>query len=132
MNSLANGPLMWVSLAISITLGALGQILMKMGMNAAGPVSLDQSVSDLAIYFIRAFFSPWVLAAIFSYAIGIIFWLGVLSVADLSLVRPLMSAGYLITLAYGIYAGESITLDRIIGTMLIIGGMYFLTRSTLH
>lgn len=129
MNSLENGPAMWLALAAAIALGALGQVFMKIGMNAAGPVTLDQGIPALILYFVRVFLSPWILAAIFSYVVGIVFWLGVLSVADLSLVRPLMSAGYLITLAYGLFAGESVTLDRIVGTLFIVFGVYFLAKS---
>ena len=56
-------------------------------------------------------------------------WLAVLSVADLSLARPIMAAGYLITLAYGFAAGEDITAGRVVGTCLIVLGIAFVARS---
>ncbi len=129
MGSEGNALIMWSSLAGAILLGALGQVFMKVGMSAAGAVPLDNGFVNLFIYFIRVFLSPWIIAAIASYVIGIVLWLGVLSVADLSLVRPLMSAGYLITLAYGIWSGEDVTMDRVVGTLLIVGGIFFLMKS---
>ena len=39
-----------------------------------------------------------------------------------------MSLGYLVTLAYGFYAGEAVTTSRVFGTLLIIGGVMLLVR----
>lgn len=120
---------MWFALAGAIFLGAFGQILMKEGMKAMGAVPTDQGVMELALYFIRVFLSPYIMAAVFSYVVGLFLWLGVLSMADLSLIRPIMSAGYLITMTYGIWAGENVTTGRIFGTILIVIGLYFVVRS---
>ncbi|MEQ8353329.1 MAG: hypothetical protein RH862_17775 [Leptospiraceae bacterium] len=121
--------LMWSSLAIAIILGAFGQILMKEAMKAAGPVPLDRSTAELLQYTFEILISWRVLLLGLCYGISILLWLGVLSVADLSMARPIMSAGYLITLAYGIYIGEQVTTERIVGTFLIIAGLFFVAKS---
>lgn len=121
--------LMWSSLAIAIILGAFGQILMKEAMKAAGPVPLDRSTAELFQYTFEILMSWRVLLLGLCYGISILLWLGVLSVADLSMARPIMSAGYLITLAYGIYIGEQVTTERIVGTFLIIAGLFFVAKS---
>ncbi len=114
---------------MAVLLGALGQIFMKIGMKQAGPVPLGDGPYGLAIYFLRALLSPPLLAVIVCYGISILLWLAVLAEQDLSLVRPLMSVGYLLTLAYGIYSGESVTLERIAGTLFITAGVFLLVRS---
>ncbi len=121
--------LMWSSLAIAIVLGAFGQILMKEAMKAAGPVPLDRPTGDLIRYTWDILFSWRVMLLAVCYGISVLLWLGVLSVADLSMARPLMSAGYLITLAYGVYIGEHVTTERILGTFLIIAGLFFVAKS---
>lgn len=120
---------MWVSLGISILLGALGQIFMKEGMKAAGPIALDQGLPHLFYYYLNVFLSPYILGAVASYGVSILLWLGVLSRADLTLIRPLMSIGYILTMVYGYYAGEHLTPGRVFGTLLIIVGLYFVARS---
>lgn len=120
---------MWTFLFLAILLGAFGQILMKIGMKGVGPVPLHEGARSLVTYFSRAIFSPPLIGVAFCYGLSILLWLAVLSVQDLSLVRPLMSVGYLLTLAYGIYSGESVTAERILGTLLITGGVFFLARS---
>ena len=121
--------LMWGSLAIAIVLGAFGQILMKEAMKAAGLVPLDRSPAELLRYSFHILFSWRVFLLGICYGISVLLWLGVLSVADLSMARPLMSAGYLITLAYGFYMGEQVTTDRVVGTFLIIAGLFFVAKS---
>lgn len=120
---------MWPALICSIILGAFGQILMKLAMKAAGPVPLGAGVAGLSTYFFHAILSWPMVGAVFCYGVSFLLWLAVLSIADLSLARPIMSAGYLITLAYGVFAGEDVTPGRVIGTCLIVIGIAFIARS---
>jgi drug/metabolite transporter (DMT)-like permease len=120
---------MWTFLALAILLGAIGQILMKIGMKQAGPVPLHEGAQALVVYFFKALTSPALVGVVFCYGLSILLWLAVLSVEDLSLVRPMMSAGYLLTLIYGIFSGEAVTWERIAGTILITAGVFLLVRS---
>ena len=120
----------WIALIFSIILGALGQIFMKEGMKSAGAVPVDQGIPVLIMYFWKALTSYQLILAAVSYGVSFIVWLGVLSIADLSLVRPLMSAGYFITIAYGFWAGEDVSVTRIIGTILIVIGIIFVAKSS--
>ncbi len=119
----------WPALGVSILLGAFGQILMKIAMKSAGPVPLASGVLSLVFYFFNAAISLPMIGAVACYGISFLLWLAVLSVADLSLARPIMAAGYLITLAYGFVAGEDITAGRVVGTCLIVVGIAFVARS---
>ncbi len=119
--------LLYILLMISILFGALGQIFMKLTMNSIGSFPFLNKEQWINYLFSIAFSKYMWLVFIF-YAISILLWLIVLSYADLSLVRPLMSFGYVITLWYGIIAGENVTYERIIGTLLIIAGVIFLTK----
>jgi hypothetical protein len=117
----------YILIFISIILGAFGQIFMKIMMNQLGPFPFYDKI-QWVYYVISMIKSKYLWYVFICYGISIILWLMVLSYADLSFVRPLMSLGYLITLAYGIYSGEDVTNERIIGTFLIIGGVFFLTK----
>ena len=120
---------LWLWLFLSIVLGAFGQIFMKMGMLKAGPVPLQGGLWPLAQFFVSSILSLPLAAAAFCYGLSFLLWLAVLSMQDLSLTRPLMSLGYLITLGYGIFAGEQVSAERIAGTLLIITGIFFVVKS---
>lgn len=122
---------MWPALIVSILLGALGQILMKIAMKQVGPIPLDGPIVEIFYYFLRAGLSFSLIGAAASYGVSFLLWLAVLSVADLSLARPVMSAGYLLTLAYGFFAGEDVSATRVIGTLLIVVGIGFVVKSGL-
>ena len=120
---------LWVALFFSIGLGAFGQIFMKIGMKSAGAVPMDEGIAELILYFYHALFSLPLFGAFLCYGLSFVLWLGVLSMADLSLARPLMSVGYLITMAYGYHAGEDVGAERVLGTLLIVIGLFFVARS---
>ncbi len=121
--------MMWMWLAVSICLGAFGQIFMKEGMKAAGPVPMSGDITQLARYFFGAILTFQLIAAAFCYGLSFLLWLAVLSVIDLSLARPLMAFGYFITMIYGFYAGEHMSWERVAGTVLIAVGIFFTARS---
>lgn len=112
---------------LSILGGAMGQIFMKEMMKAAGPFPFGD-MQQWGVYLLSLLTSHFLWLTFLSYGISVALWLILLSYLDLSFLRPLMSAGYLITLLYGIYAGEDVTKERIAGTILIIAGVYFLTK----
>lgn len=120
---------MWIALACSVILGALGQIFMKEGMKMAGPVPLSSPPTEIFQYALSAVFSIRLVIAAICYGLSFVLWLGVLSVADLTLTRPLMSAGYILTLIYGFFSGEDVTMERVLGTFLIVAGTIFMVRS---
>lgn len=120
---------MWFWLFFSVVLGAFGQIFMSVAMKAAGRVPHTASLSELFFYYLHAIISLPMIGAVGCYGFSFFLWLGVLSHKDLSLARPVMSFGYLITLAWGYYAGENVTWSRAIGTLLIVLGLMFVIQS---
>ena len=120
---------MWIWLFFSVILGAFGQIFMSIAMKAAGRAPHTASLSELFFYYVNAVISLPMIGAVGCYGFSFLLWLGVLSHKDLSLARPVMSFGYLITLAWGYYAGENVTWSRAVGTFLIVLGLIFVIQS---
>ncbi|MFN3605288.1 MAG: hypothetical protein ACK4UJ_11325 [Leptonema sp. (in: bacteria)] len=120
--------LIFFALAVSIFLGAMGQIFMKVAMNSIGsfPFAEKEKWFD---FFLSILLSKYIWFVFLFYGVSVLLWLIVLSYEDLSLVRPFMSLGYLITLGYGMIAGEQVNFERVLGTLLIVVGVFFLTKS---
>lgn len=73
---------------------------------------------------------PRIWAGLGCVAIGIIFWFLALSRADLSIAYPLDSMEYILTLvAARIFLKERIDAQKIIGTLLVVVGIIFITLS---
>lgn len=112
---------------ISVLGGAIGQLLLKNGMNHMGAVTL--SLGDAPQLLLRLALNPWVVGGLFLYGCGTIFWLAGISRVDLSFAYPFASLSYVVMLlvAWQLF-DEPITLPRIIGTVVIAAGVLIVSR----
>lgn len=109
-----------------IIINVAGQLLMKMGMNALKPLYFQDRISK---EFIRIFSNKYVIFGIITYIIGTFFWLYVLSKMELSISYPMLSLSYiLIAVVSWIFLGESMSLNKIFGIVIISIGIYILNR----
>lgn len=113
---------------LSIIIAVGGQILLKLGMNRIGPVSLN-GFSDLANLFISIFKSPLVLVGLFCYVISAAIWLIVLSAVDLSFAYPFIGLTYVfILLVSKFILKEDVNPIRWAGTAIITIGVIVISR----
>lgn len=117
-----------VYILISVLGGGAGQILLKKGMGAMGPLTLvpDQLVSLL----IRLASNPFVMAGLFVYGVSTVFWLTALSRVDLSFAYPFVSLSYVLMLvASWQLFNEDISVLRIMGCVVVGLGVLLISRS---
>ena len=112
---------------VAIILLSAGQTLMKAGLNAIGGISL----ADGPMGFLKLFQTPWVIVGFVCYGLSSILWLDVLSKLDFSLAFPMVGLTYIFTLLIGrFFFGEAVGWERVVGVGLILGGVFFLIRSS--
>lgn len=116
----------YLILAISILLAVVGQLLMKKGMMIFGTFP----VSQLLYKIIPMFLNPYVFFGFASFGLSSIFWLVVLSRLELSLVYPMVSVAYiLVAIASWFFFRENVTLVRWLGILVIVMGVFLISRS---
>lgn len=72
---------------------------------------------------------PWVLASAVVTVSGVYFYLKAMGGAEASRIVPISSTYPLVTfLLVWLFLGESFTADKLIGTLLVSGGVYFISR----
>jgi multidrug transporter EmrE-like cation transporter len=112
---------------VAIMLLSAGQTSMKAGLNAIGGISL----ADGPLGFLKLFQTPWVIVGFACYGLSSILWLDVLSKLDFSLAFPMVGLTYVFTLLIGrFFFGEAVGWERVVGVSLILGGVFFLIRSS--
>lgn len=112
----------------SVFLSAAAQIMLKLGVDAANSSSLD-SKTQLASLF-QMLLSPSVILGLALYGTGALLWLLVLSRIDVTRAYPFVGAGFIVTMILGsIFLKETITTERLLGTLLISGGVLLVGRS---
>ncbi|WP_138205751.1 SMR family transporter [Haloimpatiens lingqiaonensis] len=111
----------------SVFLGALGQILVKVG---APNLQLNFSGINIFYSILGILKNLPVMMGIISYGVSFLLWIKVLSKVELSYAYPMVSLGYVLVMIFSYFIfKENITLPRILGTALIIVGVIFIARS---
>jgi uncharacterized membrane protein len=105
--------------AIVILSNTLGNFWLAWGMRHRGE-TLSASVAS----YIQAIFNPWVALGISLLIVWLLARMALLSWADLSYVLPVTSLGYVGNALMGrFFLNEQITIERWMGTLLIVGGV---------
>jgi uncharacterized membrane protein len=104
-----------------VIFAAFGQVSWKMGMNQVGTPGISSLASVLV--------NPFVLLGFVMYGLSTIFWLIALSKKDLSFVYPFISLTYVLVLVLSsLVLKESIGLNKLVGTLIIIFGLIIIAR----
>lgn len=96
---------------------ASGQLLFKLGA--------DKWRGDSVVQLIRSFLSsPYLMGAVFLYALTILVWIYVLKTLPLSIAYPLTALSYILVPVFSlVILGEKISINTMIGSGLIIAGV---------
>ena len=113
---------------ISVLAGAIGQITVKYGKTQTGEKKI--SVHDIVPSHWKIGTNPYVIGCLTLYVCGTVFWLAALSRVDLSYAYPFASVSYVIMLtASWLLFNENITPLRLAGTLIVMFGVFLISRS---
>ncbi len=119
-----------ILLVVSVLLGVLGQLLLKMGMIQLGPLESEGGLGGLVQIGIRVFSNLKVIGGFAAYGISSLFWIAVLSKINLSLAYPMLALNYvLVPLTAWFFLGEQIPSLRWLGMGVIIVGVIIISRT---
>ncbi len=111
---------------LSVSLAALGQLLLKLGMIKVGRVS---SLSSAPSMILNALLNPTVLSGLAVFGISALSWLVVLSRVKLSIAYPMVSLGYVAVVLFSwLIFKESVKPITIVGCLAIAVGVFLISR----
>lgn len=111
-----------------VMLNAGAQIVLKHGMRQIGYFSF--TLENVIPIGWRVATNPYIALGIGFYVASVVIWLLVLSRTEVSFAYPMLSVGYIVTAIIAFYAfGENLTLERVAGIVLIIGGVFLIART---
>lgn len=111
---------------ICISLGIVGQLSLKHGINQVGLITFNKFVPMV----IKAFLNPYVLSGFILYGTSSILWLVVISRVPLSFAYPLVSISYIVIVFFSWFLfKENVTLIRWLGVFLISLGVSLIAQS---
>ena len=117
-----------IYILISVLTSTVGQLLLKVGMNSMGSITLSSNQFLSTSWKMAT--NPHVFIGLVIYLAGTIFWLAALSRVDLSYAYPFASLSYVVMLvASWMMFDEKITLSRFLGTVVIGIGVLLISRN---
>ena len=117
-----------IYILISVLLSAVGQIMLKKGMNDLGTMTI--AMKQIVGILWRMGTNPYVFVGLVIYVVGVVFWLAALSRVDLSYAYPFASLSYIVMLvASWVLFGEHISILRLVGTLVVCVGVLLIARS---
>ncbi len=113
---------------LGVLLNAGAQLLLKEGMRRIG--FFEFAWSNVLPIGMQVAANPFVAAGIFLYVVSVGVWILVLSRVEVSLAYPMLSVGYIVNALAAYYLfQENLSPTRIAGILIIIAGVYLITRS---
>jgi multidrug transporter EmrE-like cation transporter len=113
---------------IAVLCSALGQVLLKKGMNSIGSITLNLNQLPSILWQMATNMNVFI--GLIIYLGGTIFWLAALSRVDLSYAYPFAGLSYVIMLlASRVLFDEKISLSRLMGTVVIGCGVLLIYRN---
>lgn len=113
----------------NVAMTSFAQIVLKAGMGAPEVVRALAGgfrLPSLATVFLN----PWVVIGLLLYAGAAVVWLLVLSRVEVSQAYPFVGLGFVVTMLLAwVFLGESVTVARITGTLLIAAGVVVLAKT---
>lgn len=110
---------------ISIICSSTAQIMLKIGTNRIG-----NDISSIISFFIKAATTPQIILGVSLHVGALLFWLLALRRVDVSYAYPFISLGFVFVMFMSaIWLRETVSLDRIIGVILILMGIIYVARS---
>jgi len=112
-------------IVVNVILATAGQTVTKIGVQKIGLFT----EMPLTVFVFKSFLSPFIILGLFLYLLSAVIWFMVLSEAELSIAYPTLSFGYILVLLIGyFFLGESLTIAKCLGVLLICSGIYMIFR----
>ncbi len=113
--------------ALTIILTVYGQMVVKWQVSGLG--DLPPGLIDKIIFVLRQYLNPWVISALFAAFLASASWITAMTQLELSFAYPFMSLAFVLVLILSAaFLGEAFTLNKIVGTGVIIFGLVIIVR----
>ena len=111
-----------------VLLNAVAQLALKQGMRGIG--HFEFVAANAAPIAWQAATNPFVAMGLALYVASVVVWLLVLSRVEVSYAYPMLSVGYIVNAIAAYYLfGEDLSPSRVGGILVIIAGVWLVTRS---
>jgi len=116
---------LYILLTLAFTV--YGQLVLKWQIGQAGPMPAD-SLAKL-LFLLKQLLNPWIISGFVSAFLASLAWMAAMTRFELNYAYPYMSLAFVIVMVFSVlFLGELLTWQRILGTLLVMGGLVVISR----
>lgn len=116
---------MYIALTLAFTV--YGQLVLKWQIGQAGEMPAD--AAGKVLFLLRQFLNPWILSGFAAAVLASLAWMAAMTRFELNYAYPFMSLAFVLVVAFSVlFLGETLTVNRIAGTLMVIAGLFVITR----
>ncbi len=117
----------YIFIAMTILLTIYGQLILKWQVGIAGPLPIG--LLPQIWFILTLLLRPWVISALVSAFAASLFWMATMTKFELSRAYPFMALNFvLVTLIAVPLFGESVSMGKVLGIVLVTAGLVLLSR----
>jgi len=117
----------WLYVFLTIALTTIGQLLLKWHLAKVGHI--PTTLVPMVVFLVRQLFAVPVILSFGSAFIAALAWMAALTKFQLNLIYPFMSLCFPLTMILSAYFfGEELSWPKIIGMLVILIGLFILSR----
>jgi multidrug transporter EmrE-like cation transporter len=114
-------------IALTILFTVYGQLIIKWQVSNAGEFPPD--LGEKLMFIVRLLLNPWVISSFAAAFMASMWWMAAMTQFELSFAYPFMSLAFVVVMVLSImFLGEQLTWTKIAGTLIIISGLFVITR----
>lgn len=117
----------FVFVALTILLTVYGQVIVKWQVSGMG--ELPPGIVEKITFVFKQYLNPWIISALLAAFLASASWIVAMTQLELSFAYPFMSLAFVLVLILSAaFLGEAFTLNKAIGTGIIIFGLVIIVR----
>ena len=117
-----------VYILLTIAFTVYGQLVLKWQIGQAGQLPAD--AAGKIAFLLRQFLNPWILSGFAAALIASLAWMAAMTRFEINYAYPFMSLAFVIVMGFSVlFLGESLTVGRVAGTLLVVLGLVVLARA---
>ncbi|MHB8658455.1 MAG: EamA family transporter [Solirubrobacteraceae bacterium] len=112
----------WIYVAITIALTIYGQLVVK--WQVLKHAHFPQTLSGKLHFYGHLLVNPWIISVFVAAALAALFWMAAMARLQLSQAYPFMALSFVgVLFLSAAFFGEAITVGKVIGIILVVGGL---------
>jgi drug/metabolite transporter (DMT)-like permease len=117
-----------IYILLTLLFTVYGQLVLRWQM--AKTRGMPEGGFEKLLFLLQQFFNPWILSGLLSAFLASLAWMAAMTRFELNYAYPFMSLAFVIVMIFSvIFLNESLTIQSIMGTIMVVGGLIIIARA---